>query len=112
MSLWGLIGWFFAFAIFAGLVLFAVAHMVVYGIFHEPSQDEDCGDDGGVPHEVCRRAAEKVTRERIRQTTPAPEISSGLPAESDQAIIEQRWPRRLGSIPNGSTTPTNWKKAR
>ncbi len=46
-----------------------------------PTAAEMHGDEGGVPYEVCRQAAQKVTRERVRQTTPAPEIGSGLPAE-------------------------------
>ena len=42
-------------------------------------EPETYGDDGGHPTaEVCRRAAQKVTRERVRQMTPAPEIGSGL----------------------------------
>lgn len=49
MSLWAMIGWFFAFAIIVGLVLFAVARMVVDGLFREPSQDEDSDDSGGWP---------------------------------------------------------------
>jgi hypothetical protein len=46
------------------------------GIVDEP-EPETYGDDGGVPHEVCRRAAQKVTRERVRDM-PAPETGSGL----------------------------------
>ena len=41
-------------------------------------ESETHGNDDGHPTaEVCRRAAEKVTRERVR-AMPAPEIGSGL----------------------------------
>jgi hypothetical protein len=46
-----------------------------YRHIREPrTHDENCGDQGGVDAEVCRRAAHKVIRPK------APDIGSGLPA--------------------------------
>ena len=55
-------------------------------------EPETHGDDGGHPTaEVCRRAAQKVTRERVRQMTPAPETGSGLRAEGRRTIAYEEW---------------------
>ena len=63
--MWALIGWGLIAVGVVLLVVAAVAHLVIHGIFHEPVEPETHGDWGGMPSPADY--SDEVTDEHVKR---------------------------------------------